>query len=111
LGFNIEESTSLEGVSQRSCSTSFWHQDVKLMETMLILVGAWRMDSFWDEAMCHVWDIHGVDIFKDYASQSIVVHFLIWDPEGGVYDGSSLDGTYCVCHRWTWDPDIVFGWV
>jgi hypothetical protein len=54
LSFNIEESTSLEGVSQRSCSTSFWHQHVQLMETVLILVGTWRMDSFRDEAMCHV---------------------------------------------------------
>jgi hypothetical protein len=69
------------------------------------------MDSFRDETMCHVQEIHGVDTFKGYASQSIAVHFLIWDPGGGVYNSSSLDGTYCVSHRWTWDPDIVFRWV
>jgi hypothetical protein len=28
-----------------------------------------------------------------------------------VYDCSSLDGAYCVAHRWTWDPGITFGWV
>jgi hypothetical protein len=111
LSFSVEESTSLEGVSQRSCSTSFWHQHVQLMEAVLILVGTWRMDSFRDEAMCHVQEIHRVDIFQDYASQGIAVHFLIWDPGGGVYDSSSLDGTYCVSHRWTWDPGIIFGWV
>jgi hypothetical protein len=54
LRFSVEGSTSLEGVSQRSCSTSFWHQQVQLMEVMLILVVAGRMDSFQDEAMCHV---------------------------------------------------------
>ena len=67
------------------------------------------MDSFRDEATCHVQEIHGVDIFQDYASQGIAVHVLIWDPGGGVYDSSSLDGTYYVSHRWTWDPDIIFG--
>ena len=81
------------------------------MEAVLILVGTWRMDSFQDEAMCLVQEIHGVDIFQDYASQGIAVHFLIWDPGGGVYDSSSLDGAYCVSHRWTWDPGIIFGWV
>jgi hypothetical protein len=25
LSFSVEEGTSLEGVSRRSCSTSFWH--------------------------------------------------------------------------------------
>jgi hypothetical protein len=25
LSFSVEESTSLEGVSRRSCSASFWH--------------------------------------------------------------------------------------
>jgi hypothetical protein len=54
LSFSVEGSTSLKGVSQRSCSTSFWHQQVQLMEVMLILVVAGRMDSFRDEAMCHV---------------------------------------------------------
>jgi hypothetical protein len=41
------------------------------------------MDSFRDESMCHMQDIHRVDIFQDYASQSIAIHFLIWDPGGG----------------------------
>jgi hypothetical protein len=67
-GYSVEESTTLEGVSQRSCSTSFWHQHVQLMETMLILVGTWMMDSFQDEAMCHVQGFHEVGIFQDYAS-------------------------------------------
>jgi hypothetical protein len=67
------------------------------------------MDSFQDEAMCHVQEIHGVDIFQDYASRGIAVHVLIWDLGGGVYDSSSLDGAYCVSHRWTWDPGIIFG--
>jgi hypothetical protein len=26
-----------------------------------------------------------------------------------VHDSSSLDGAYCVSHRWTWDPDIILG--
>ena len=30
--------------------------------------------------MCHVQEVHRVDIFQDYASHSIAVHFLIWDP-------------------------------
>ena len=25
-----------------------------------------------------------------------------------MYECSSLDGFYCVSHRWTWDPDILF---
>jgi hypothetical protein len=25
-----------------------------------------------------------------------------------VYESSSLDGFYCVSHRWTWDPSILF---
>jgi len=58
--------------------------------------------------MCHVQEIHRVDIFHDYASQSIAVHFLIWDPGGGVYYCSSLDRFYYVSHRWTWDPGILF---
>jgi hypothetical protein len=28
-----------------------------------------------------------------------------------VCDSSSLDGAYCVSHRWTWDPGITFGWI
>jgi hypothetical protein len=79
------------------------------METVLILIGTWRMDSFQDEAMCHVQEIHRVGIFQDYASQDIAVHFLIWDPGGGVYACSSLDGFYCVSYRWTWDPGIILG--
>jgi hypothetical protein len=33
------------------------------MEAVLILVVAWRMDSFWDESMCHVQETHGVGMF------------------------------------------------
>jgi hypothetical protein len=69
------------------------------------------MDSFRDEAMCHVQETPGVDMIQDHASQGIAVHILIWDPGGGVCDSSSLDGAYCVSHRWTWDPSIIFGWV
>jgi hypothetical protein len=111
LSFSVEESTSLEGDSWRSCSTSLWQQHVQLVETVLVLVWTWRMDSFRDEAMCHVQETHGVDMFQDYASQGIAVHVLIWDPGGGVRDSSSLDGAYCVSHRWTWDPGIIFGWI
>jgi hypothetical protein len=64
LSFNIEEGTSLEGVSQKSYSTSFWHQHLQLMEVVLILVMSWRMDSFWDEAMCRVKEIHVADNFR-----------------------------------------------
>jgi hypothetical protein len=70
FSFSVEGSTALEGVSQRSCSTSFWHQHVQLMEAVWILVEIWRMDSFRDEAMCHMQEVHRVDIFQDYASQS-----------------------------------------
>jgi hypothetical protein len=80
---------------------------VQLMEAVLILVVSWRMDSFRDEAMCHVQEFHGVDTFQDYASQGLAVHVLIWDPGGRVCDSSSLDGVYCVSHRWTWDPGII----
>jgi hypothetical protein len=65
------------------------------------------MESFRDEAMCHVQEFHGVDIFQDYASQGIAVHVLIWDPGGRVRDSSSLDRVYGVSHRWTWDPSII----
>ena len=109
LSFSIEESTSLEGVSQRSGSTSFRHQHGQLMEAVLILVVSWRMDSVRDEAMSHEQEFHGVDTFQDYASQWIAVHVLIWDPRGRVRDSSSLDGVYCVSHRWTWDPGIIIG--
>jgi hypothetical protein len=68
LSFIVEESTSLEGDSWRSCSTSLWKQHVQLVETVLVLVWTWMMDSLRDEAMCHVQEIHGVDIFQDYAS-------------------------------------------
>jgi hypothetical protein len=51
---SVEGSTVLEGVSQRSYSTSLWHQQVQLMEAMWISVEIWRMDSFREKAMCHV---------------------------------------------------------
>jgi hypothetical protein len=63
LSFSVEGSTTLEGVSRRSCSTSFWHQHVQLMEAVWILVEIGRMDSFQDEAMCHVQEVHRSDIF------------------------------------------------
>jgi hypothetical protein len=71
------------------------------------------MDSFRDEAMCHVQEVQRVDIFQDYASESIAVHFLIWDLGSGVYYCSYFDGFYCVPHRWTWGPGILPGgiWV
>ena len=56
-------------------------------------------------------EVHRVDIFQDYASQSIVVHFLIWDPGGGVHYFSYFEGFYCVSHRWTWDPGILVEWI
>jgi hypothetical protein len=46
LSFSVERSAPLTGVSRRSCSTSFWHQHVQLMEAVWILVEIWRMDSF-----------------------------------------------------------------
>jgi hypothetical protein len=57
--------------------------------------------------MGQVQEVHRVDIFQDCSSQSIAVHFLIWDPGGGVCYCSSLDGFYYVSHRWTWDPGIL----
>jgi hypothetical protein len=66
FSFSVEGSTVLEGISQRSCNTSFWHQHVPLMEAMWILVEIWRMDSFLDEAMCHMQDTHRVVVFQDY---------------------------------------------
>jgi hypothetical protein len=81
------------------------------MEVVWILVEIWMMDSFRDEVVCHVHEVHMVDIFQDYASQSIAVHFLIWDSGRGVYHCSSLDGFYYVFHRWTWDPSILFEWI
>jgi hypothetical protein len=81
---NFPFSTALEGASWRSCSTSFWHHHVQLREIVWILVEIWRMESFRDEAMGQVQEVHRVDIFQDYSSQSIAVHFLIWDPGGGV---------------------------
>ena len=107
LIFSVERSASLAGASWRSCITSVGHQHVQLMEVVWILVEIWRMDSFRDEAMCHMQEVHRVDIFQDYASQSITVHFLIWDPGDGVYYCSSLDGFYYVSHSWTWDPGIL----
>jgi hypothetical protein len=46
LSFSMERSALLAGVSWRSCSTSFVHQHVQLMEAVWILVEIWRMDSF-----------------------------------------------------------------
>jgi hypothetical protein len=113
LIFGVERSTLVAGDSQRSCITSVGHQHVQLMEAVWILVEIWRMDSFRDEAMGQVQEVHKVDIFQDCSSQSIAVHFLIWDPRGGVYYCSSLDRFYYVSHRWTWDPGILLGgiWV
>jgi hypothetical protein len=82
LSFSVERNTPLVGVSRRSCSTSFWHHHVQLMEIVWILVDIWRMDSFRDEAMGQVQVVHRVVIFQDCSSQSITVHFLIWDPGG-----------------------------
>jgi hypothetical protein len=107
LSFIVEESTSLEGVSRRSGNTSFRHQHGQLMEIVLILVVSWRMDSVKDEAMGQEQEIHRVDIFRDYASQDMVVHSLIWDPGGAVYGCSSLDGFYGLSYWWTWDPCIM----
>jgi len=107
LSFSVEWSAPLAGISRRSCSTSFWNHHVQLMEIVWILVDIWRMDSFRDEAMGQVQVVHRVDIFQDCSSQSITVHFLIWDPGGGVCYCSSLDGFYYVSHRWTWDPGIL----
>ena len=58
--------------------------------------------------MCQVQETHRVGAFQDYASQGLVVHDLIWDLGSRVYDCSSLDGFYCISHRWTWDPGILF---
>jgi hypothetical protein len=57
--------------------------------------------------MCHMQEVHMIDIFQDYASQSIAVHLLIWDLGGGVHYCSSFEGLYYVSHRWTWDPGIL----
>jgi hypothetical protein len=54
LIFSVERSASLVGASRRSFITSVRHQHVQLMEAMWILVEIWRMDSFRDEAMCHI---------------------------------------------------------
>jgi hypothetical protein len=111
LSFSVERSASLAGVSRRSCSTSFRHQHELLLEAVWILVETWRMDSFRDEAMCHMQETPGVGIFQGYTSQGLAVHDLTWDPGGRVYECSSLDGFYCVSHRWTWDPGILFEWI
>jgi hypothetical protein len=46
LSFSVERSSSLAGVSRRSCNTSFGHQHEQLLEVIWILVETWRMDSF-----------------------------------------------------------------
>jgi hypothetical protein len=104
LSFNVERSASLVGVSRRSCNTSFRHQHEQLLEAVWIFIETWRMDSFRYEAMCHMQETPGVGIFQGYTSQGLAVHDLTWDPGGRVYECSSLDGFYCVSHRWTWDP-------
>ena len=68
LSFSIEDSTPLEGDSLRSCSTSLWQQHVQLVETMLVLVWTWRIESFRVEARCHLQETRGVDMLQDYAS-------------------------------------------
>ena len=78
------------------------------MEAVGIVIETWRMDSFRDEAMCHMQETPRVGIFHGYVSQGIAVHDLIWDSGGRVYECSSLDGLYYVPHRWTWDPRILF---
>jgi hypothetical protein len=108
LSFSVERSASLAGVSRRSGNTSFGHQHEQLMEAVWILVETWRMDSFRDEAMCLMQETLGVDVFQGYASQGLAVHDLIWDPGSRVHEYSSSDGFYCVSHRWTWDPGILF---
>jgi len=92
LRFSVEESTTLEGDSWRYCSTSLRQHHVQLVETVLILVWTWRMDSFRDENMCHGHETRGVGMLHDYASHGIAVHVLIWDLGGRVRDNSSLDG-------------------
>jgi hypothetical protein len=63
LNFNIAGSTSLKGDSLRSCSTSLGKQHVQLVDIMLVLVWTWRMGSFRVEAMCHLQETHGIDMF------------------------------------------------
>jgi hypothetical protein len=109
LSFSIERSASLERVSRRSCSTSFWHQHGQLMEAVWILVETCRMDSFRDEAMCHMQETHRVGLFQDYAFQGLAVYDLLWDAGGRVYECSSVYGFYYVSHRWTWDLGILLG--
>jgi hypothetical protein len=36
FSFSVEGSTTLQGVSQRYCSTTFWHLHVQLMEVVWI---------------------------------------------------------------------------
>jgi hypothetical protein len=63
--------------------------------------------------MCHMQETHIVGLFQDYAFQGLVVHDLLWDRGGRVYECSSLYGFYYVSHRWTRDPGILVGgiWV
>jgi hypothetical protein len=61
--------------------------------------------------MCHMQETPGVGIFQGYTSQGLAVHDLTWDPGGRLNECSSLDGFYCVSHRWTWDPGILFKWI
>ena len=66
LSFNVEESTSLEGVSRRSCSTSLWHQHVQLMEAVLIMV--WTHSEMRPHVMC--------------TSFTVLIYFRIMLPRG-----------------------------
>jgi hypothetical protein len=77
------------------------------MGAMWILVDIRRMDSLQDGAMCQIQETHRVGVFRDYASQGLAVHVLIWDPRGSMCDCSSLYEFYYVSHRWTWDPGII----
>jgi hypothetical protein len=63
LSISFERSASLAGVPWRSYNTSFWHQHVQLMEVVWIFVETWRVDSFRDEAMCHMQEAFGFGIF------------------------------------------------
>jgi hypothetical protein len=81
------------------------------LEVVWILVETWRMDSFRDEALCHMQETPGVGIFQGYTSQGLAVHDLIWDSRGSMCDCSYLDGFYYISHRWTWDPGILVEWI
>jgi hypothetical protein len=68
LSFSVERITLLAGISWRSDNTLYGHQHEQLMEAIWILVETWRMDSFGDEAMCHMQETPEVGIFQGYTS-------------------------------------------